>query len=141
MRFLAFHFQYHPLEEEEIIMNRKQLLFVPALLILAALACNAPSAQGNPAAATITALAATIQAQNAPGSTDTPASAVLPAGAATVTLTPPPSVPIVTPSPATHSRRGPRLRYYPLGALNLGRKALGGGEYNPRHLLLLHQLK
>src|SRR5258706_14896546 len=101
MRFLAFHFQYHPLEEEEIIMNRKQLLFVPALLILAALACNAPSAQGNPAAATITALAATIQAQNAPGSTDTPASAVLPAGGANGTPTSTPAGPTVTLHPAT----------------------------------------
>ncbi len=121
-------------------MNRKQLLFVPALLILAALACNAPSAQGNPAAATITALAATIQAQNAPGSTDTPASAVLPAGAATVTLTPTPSVPIVTVSQATNCRSGPGIDYDLLGAVNVGQTAVVVGKYTPGNYVIINNL-
>ena len=124
-------------------MDKKKLLFMPAILLLAALACNAPAAQNSAAdgsAATITALAATIQAQNATGITATPAAAPQNADTATTTLTPTPSVPMVTVSQATNCRGGPGSGYDMLGALNPGQTAVVVGKYTAGNYWIINNL-
>ena len=114
-------------------MNRRKLFFVPGLLVLAMLACNIPLVQGNAndgAAATITALAATIQAQNIPTRTGTP-TAVSPTDTATITPTPTPSVPTVSVSQTTNCRTGPGTGYDLLGSLAVGQTAEVVGKYTP----------
>jgi len=128
-------------------MKRFKHFFAPAFLILAILACNAPSGQTNGvdgAAATITALAATIQAQNvtdtpsgAPAVTDTATLTLVP-GANTATLTATPSVPMVTVSVATNCRSGPGTVYDQLGALNVGQSAQIVGKYTPANYWIIN---
>ena len=106
---------------------KRKILFVPlAFLMLAALACNAPieregDDEGGGAAAAITALAATNQAQK---------SAVAPATAA-ATLTATLSAPMVTVSQATNCRTGPGTQYDQVGSLGAGQSAQPVGKYTP----------
>ena len=116
------------------MINRKRLFYAPALLMLAALACNAPTGQSSQdtsgAAATITALAATLQAQSAAGS-----AAI--AESATVTPTPTGAAPTVTVSQATNCRTGPGTAYDQVGALSVGQSAQVVGKYTPANYLII----
>jgi hypothetical protein len=118
------------------------------------LACNLPSAQADPgpavpndsAGATITALAATIQAQSqsspAPAASNTPENTAKPSDTPTVTLTPTniptstvtltstPSVPMVTVSQTTNCRTGPGTVYGLISALNPGGSAQVVGKFS-----------
>ena len=120
---------------------RKRMLFAPILLLVAALACNAPIGrdegdENGGAAAAITALAATIQAQHATGTAGagSVASAVTP----TVTFTSGPSAPAVTVSQATNCRTGPGTGYDQLGALNVGQTGQIVGKYTPGNYWIIN---
>lgn len=130
-------------------MNRSKLLFAPTFLILAILACNVPTTQGTggDSAATITALAATIQAQNATATpagapTETPTQTVSPAPAGntpgTATLTATSSVPMVTVSVSTNCRSGPGTVYDQIGALAVGQTAQVVGKYTPANYWIIN---
>lgn len=132
-------------------MNRKRMLFMPLMLSLAILACNLQAADngGNPggaSAATITALAATIEAQNNPPASDTPAASSTPENTSTptstptVTLTPTPSVPTVTVSQTTNCRTGPGTQYDLVGAVQVGQSATVVGKYTAGNYLIINNL-
>jgi hypothetical protein len=103
-------------------------------LVLAILACNAPTAQSqlNPAsdlAATITALAATVQSQ-AGASTATPATQDSPQAPDPMAGSPEPSTPRVSVSMDTNCRTGPSTAYDSVGALLVGQSAEVVGKYS-----------
>jgi len=138
-------------------MTGKKQYLVCAVLILGLTACNLPNAAQQEKTqtrlddkdATITALAAALQAQNSqpngPAATGTPSS---PAGAnaasqptatltgipqatdtPTITLTPTTSVPMVSVSQSTNCRSGPGVQYDQVGALGAGQSAQLVGKY------------
>jgi hypothetical protein len=134
--------------QERKIMNHKKPFVMLLFLILAMLACNLPGAQensdpanvNNSAAATITALAATIQAQgqstSVPAASSTPENTAKPTDTPTITLTPTdtltptPSVPMVTVSQTTNCRTGPGTMYDLVSALNPGGSAQVVGKFS-----------
>jgi hypothetical protein len=131
-------------------MSKKNLFLIALLLTLALSACNLPSAQKTSSAdATITALAAIIEAQKLPTNAAAPATNTpLPSDTPTVqftltamptstvtltptiTLTPTPSVPMVTVSQTTNCRTGPGTVYDLLGSLSPGQTAQVVGKYS-----------
>src|SRR5688572_20863370 len=117
-------------------MTRKKLYFMPVILILATLACSLPGAENttsNGAEATITALAATIEAQNsaptsppaasAPTDTPLPAETPTPTETPTVTATFTPTIPMVSVTTGTNCRTGPGTAYDIVFSLGVGPKA------------------
>jgi uncharacterized protein YgiM (DUF1202 family) len=118
-------------------MQNKRISLAAVALILAILACTAPTAQAPQNAngnyeATITALAATIAAQNgAPASTQAPQDTPQPTETATITPTPTPSVPMVSVSQVTNCRTGPSTAYDIVGGMNIGQFAQVVGKYTP----------
>lgn len=105
--------------------------FVAVFLSFSLLACNLPAQtpqiepQTDPLAGTMTALAATIQAQDSqPAATNTPPGPPpLPSETATLEFTNTPSVPLVSVSLDTNCRSGPGKEFDYLGALLVGEKA------------------
>jgi hypothetical protein len=123
--------------------NRK-LFFASWMIILALLACSLPGGQavappeGSGSAATITSLAATIQAQGAPPASNQqpvnpppPEDTAQPSETPTITLSPTPSVPMVSVSQNTNCRTGPSTQYDLIGALLIGQTAEVTGKYTP----------
>jgi len=126
------------------MIHRKRMLIAPSVLLIAALACNAPATgAGSPSnttdngpASTITALAATIEAQGTAGAnTDTP---LAPTDTATVTQTPTPSVPMVSVSQTTNCRTGPGTVYDLLGSLVTGQSAQVVGKYSAMNYWIIN---
>lgn len=130
-----------------------KLKIISAVMVLAMLACIVPVSLQQPAVtpednlrATITAQAATIQAQNAPAYTaaptlpeavtgtpmvtETPTNTPLPTETATITFTPTSTVPMVTVSMDTNCRDGPGQQYTMTGALLVGQSAEVTGVYD-----------
>jgi hypothetical protein len=125
-------------------MTRKKLYFMPVILILATLACSLPSGPEstlNGAEATITALAATIEAQNSaptnppatntspPGDTPTPTETPTSTETPTVTATYTSTIPMVSVTTGTNCRTGPGTAYDIVYSLGVGPKAELIGKY------------
>src|SRR5687767_2447631 len=125
-------------------MTRKKLYFMPVILILATLACSLPGAENttsNGAEATITALAATIEAQNSapanppatntspPGDTPTPTATPTATETPTVTATYTSTIPMVSVTVGTNCRTGPGTAYDIVYSLAVGLKAELIGKY------------
>ena len=119
-------------------MKPKMQFVISTLLVLGLAACNLPISEGasssDSAGATITALAATIQAQGNQAVTDTPTNpaptdTAQPTETATITVTPSPSVPTVVVSQTTNCRTGPGTQYDLLGSMAPGQSATIIGKY------------
>ncbi|MCE9645194.1 MAG: hypothetical protein K8S20_04270 [Chloroflexi bacterium] len=109
------------------MLTKKKPIYAALVLILAMLACNMPSAQASPEdlVATITAQALLVQngQGNAPTSTPESGFTATPEFTPTNTLTPTPSVPMVSVSQNTNCRTGPGTEYDLIGALLIGQTA------------------
>ena len=121
-------------------MRRRNVVIMPVVLLLAMLACNVPIGQdAGGTNATITALAATIQAQaTAAGYTDTPGpTSAVPSATPTITPTATPTVPMVSVSQTTNCRSGPGTDYDLLGSLGPGQSVQVLGKYTPANYVII----